>query len=161
MADWDRPDGLREYVAVHHDRLFRYSVLLTGERTLAEDLSQEVFARVGNKLQGVKQDRMWPYLRQAATNLWRNSLRRRSIERRAQVRLTPVEVEDEGDRIVIPDEVWSAIAHLPAKQRISVVLRFYEDLTINEIASAMRCPEGTVKSNLHRALKRLREELER
>ena len=57
------------------------------------------------------------------------------------------------------DETWQAVARLPVRQRAVVTLRFWEDLPEMEIAAALSWPAGTVKSTLHRALKRLKEDL--
>jgi RNA polymerase sigma factor (sigma-70 family) len=59
-----------------------------------------------------------------------------------------------------PDPLWDALAHLPTNQRIALVLRFYEDLPVRDVAALMRVREGTVKSLVHRGLARLREEIQ-
>ena len=58
------------------------------------------------------------------------------------------------------DETWSALARLPARRRAAVVLRYYADLPLAEIAQVLGCRTGTVKSMLHRALNDLREVLD-
>jgi RNA polymerase sigma factor (sigma-70 family) len=57
------------------------------------------------------------------------------------------------------DETWAAVSDLPPRERAVVVLRYWQDLSEADIASSLGWPAGTVKSTLHRALKRLREEL--
>jgi RNA polymerase sigma factor (sigma-70 family) len=57
------------------------------------------------------------------------------------------------------DETWSALCRLPFRHRSVVILRFYEDLSIEEIAQVLGCRLGTVKSRLHRGLEKLRSEL--
>lgn len=57
------------------------------------------------------------------------------------------------------DEAWHAVMRLPAKQRAVVVLRFWQDMTIEAIAETLCRPAGSVKSTLHRALRRLEEDL--
>ena len=57
------------------------------------------------------------------------------------------------------DETWTAVLRLPSKQRAVVVLRFWQDMTIDGIADALGWPAGSAKSTLHRALKHLKEEL--
>jgi RNA polymerase sigma-70 factor (ECF subfamily) len=57
------------------------------------------------------------------------------------------------------DETWNSVLGLPANQRAVVVLRFWQDMTIDAIADALGWPAGSVKSTLHRALKHLKEEL--
>ena len=57
------------------------------------------------------------------------------------------------------DSMWSVVRSLPRDQRAAIVLRFYEDLTIAEIAHLLSKPEGTVKSLIHRGLGRLKGEV--
>ncbi len=74
-------------------------------------------------------------------------------------------VEGYGDhlaRTVNPeiDETWGAVAELPPRERAVIVLRYWLDLSEADIAASLGWPNGTVKSTLHRALRRLREELQ-
>jgi DNA-directed RNA polymerase specialized sigma24 family protein len=85
------------------------------------------------------------YLRVAVLNECR-SRRRRSVR---PPRLMPAPV---GPDDPVIDTVWEAVVRLPRDQRAVVALRFYEDLTIPQIARALQMPVGTVKSHLHRAL---------
>ena len=59
------------------------------------------------------------------------------------------------------DQIGRAMAHLPERSRMMVVLRYQEDLDPNEIAELLSCPVGTVKSTLHRALAVMRTRLNR
>jgi RNA polymerase sigma factor (sigma-70 family) len=56
------------------------------------------------------------------------------------------------------DETWDVLRRLPERQRVALVLRFYEDLPEAEIAQVLGCPRGTVKSLIHRGLARVRKE---
>jgi hypothetical protein len=90
-----------------------------------------------------------------ATNRWR--ARRRRPER-------PLDGVDPGtpdaaDEVVVRDVVVAALRTLPARQRAAVVLRFLEDLPVVEVARALDCSEGTVKSHTSRGLTRLRRAL--
>ena len=57
------------------------------------------------------------------------------------------------------DETWTSVLGLPATQRAVVLLRFWQDMTIDAIAETLGWPAGSVKSTLHRALKNLKEQL--
>ena len=57
------------------------------------------------------------------------------------------------------DETWECLRHLPGRQRTALVLRYYLDMPISDIAEAMSTREGTVKSLLHRGREALRKEL--
>ena len=59
------------------------------------------------------------------------------------------------------DETWQLLERLPARQRQALVLRFYADLPLTEVAEALRCRVGTAKSLVHRGLARMKEFTER
>lgn len=140
----------------HHIALVRLCFLLSGDRWVAEDLAQEVFVRTNAKLKKLPEEEAGPYLRVAAINLWRSTLRRRMLERRyrpdAPVYGEPTPVEDR-------DEVWEQVQRLPARQRACLVLRYYEDLADSAIAELLGCSVGTVKSQSARGLAKLRRRL--
>ena len=57
------------------------------------------------------------------------------------------------------DETWALLDRLPRDQRVALVLRYYEDLPVDEIAQVMDCRPGTVRTRIHRALTALRKEM--
>ena len=65
---------------------------------------------------------------------------------------TASEIDSHADR----RDVWTALGRLPRRQRAAVVLRYYEGLTEHETAEVLGCSVGTVKSQTHRALAKLR-----
>jgi DNA-directed RNA polymerase specialized sigma24 family protein len=91
-------------------------------------------------------------------NLARNSLRRRLLELRHRVRVPALVVHH--DRPVQLD-LQRALARLPLRKRACVVLRYFADLTEEETAAALGVSVGTVKSQTHKALAQLREDLAR
>ena len=90
-----------------------------------------------------------------------NGFSRRSLLGRAKV--AELRERDRGRLELAPelDEMWSALDRLQQRQRTALVLRFYADLTIDQIAEVMGEPAGTVKSLIHRGITRLRGELTR
>ena len=92
------------------------------------------------------------YLRRAVVNQAKDSHRRR-YRRRSPAEPEPVTYIPEVD------ETWARIQRLPALQRAVVVLRFYEDLPLTEIAEVLGRHPGTVRSDLRRALDHLRRTL--
>ncbi|HEY4611025.1 MAG TPA: sigma-70 family RNA polymerase sigma factor, partial [Ilumatobacteraceae bacterium] len=92
------------------------------------------------------------YIRASVLNGSRKVLRRRILTRRLPGQ-SPVDSE------IIYNHVIDAVRRLPARQRAVVVLRYELQLTDAEIADTLRMPTGTVKSTLHRAIARLREEI--
>lgn len=86
-------------------------------------------------------------------NRWKNRRRRDAPERafRPDPPIPPTKVDDDL-------AMWDAILRLPTRQRACLVLRYYEDLSIEDTASLLGCSAGTVKSQTSRALARLSEE---
>lgn len=144
----------------HYVPLVRLCVLLTGRPDIAEDLAQESFVRAAPKLSTLESSRVGPYLRRVAANTWKNRLRKFTLERRVALRLRerPDYPDHEESRFEERDAMWQAVIRLPYRQRACLVLRYYEDLPEREVANVLGCSVGTVKSNVSRAMERLREE---
>ncbi len=150
-----RYEVLRVAFEDHYAALVRYCGLLAGRADVAEDLAMDTFVRSAERLDGVNPDATGLYLRRAATNLWRNWIRRLSLERRARVS-APDETSVRHEDI---DTLWEAVQRLPDRQRACIVLRYYEDLSERDTAAVLGCAVGTVKSHTSRALSRLRKEI--
>jgi RNA polymerase sigma-70 factor (sigma-E family) len=132
--------------------LFRLAILLVDKPELAEEVVHDAFAKAYERWGRI--DDHEAYLRQAVVNRSRDVLRRRRVTRLGRLDRRTPETE------LGADHLRDAIARLPGRQRAVVVLRFYEDLSVAETARAMRIPEGTVKSDLHRAIAELRKVIE-
>lgn len=128
----------------------------------AEELAQESLARLCRDWRKVRSmDNPEAWLRRVAFNLAKSRFRRQLAERRARERIQALASGVRGE----PDSVESifvreAVAALPHHQKAVVVLRYYGGLSFPEIATTLDLPEGTVKSHAHRALHRLRRELD-
>jgi len=162
VSDPPAGDKLEALYLRHGPGALRLAYLLTGDRELSEDLVQEAFVRVARRLTSLRNaDSFQWYLRRTVVNLSNSRLRRRRVERAHLKRLVSsaaaagVGTPD----LVTKQAVRGAIEQLPARQRAVVVLRYYEDLTDQQIASALGCPVGSVKSSLHRAAAILRQHL--
>jgi RNA polymerase sigma factor (sigma-70 family) len=125
---------------------------------MAEEIVQEAFVRALPKLPSLAEEAVYPYLRRAVLNLWKNRLRRMVLERRYE-RAGRVE-QDPAAVIVERDAVWGVVLRLPPRQRACIVLRYYEDLPEREVADILGCSVGTVKSHTSRGLARLRDEVQ-
>jgi RNA polymerase sigma-70 factor (sigma-E family) len=154
-------DNLEALYLRHGPEALRLAYLLTGDPELSEDLMQEAFVRVARRLTGLRnaESFRW-YLRRTVVNLANSHLRRLRVERAQLMRL----VSHAAAGVSAPDlaakqAVRGAIEQLTARQRAVVVLRYYEDLTDQQIASVLGCPVGSVKSSLHRAAAVLRQHL--
>jgi len=131
--------------------LCRMAFLLVDTREQAEEVVQEAFARALPKWSTLTSPDA--YVRSCVLNGCRRVLRRRALMRR---RPAPFEATDSP---AVTDHVIDAVRRLPRTQRDVIVLRFYMQATDAEIAATLDVPVGTVKSTLHRAKARLREEL--
>jgi RNA polymerase sigma-70 factor (sigma-E family) len=156
--------GIDELYRVRRLALVRMAVLMVDDLSTAEDIVQEAFTKLcrrhGADLRDV--DDPNAYLTTAVLNAARSVLRRRKVARAYVVPRAGVApaAEDlallgEGDR-----EVLAALGRLTTRQRQVVVLRFWSELSEQEIAEALRVSRGTVKSTASRALTILREALE-
>jgi RNA polymerase sigma factor (sigma-70 family) len=94
------------------------------------------------------------FLRTVVVNRARSTQRRQIVER---LHLQRFREREPISSTPVLDETWNVIRSLPVKLRIVVVLRYYEDLSLSEIAVLLGQPLGTVKSNLHRAIRKLEE----
>ncbi len=153
----------------HHGPLLGYLYrLMGGDRALAEDLVQETFLRLIRNIGQYRHPRPFkPWLYAIATNLARDHYKSADTRRTdplADESLTSTLNEtplDEG-LLTVDDarQVTGALAALPGGQREALILRYYQNLSLNEIAEALDIPVGTVKSRLSLGLKRLKELLE-
>lgn len=132
--------------------LLRLGFLLTGSRETAEDVVQSAFASAQPRWHRI--DDPPAYLRRSVVNLVKDG-QRRDFRHRRLFRSTPESVT------AIPefDETWALVRLLPGTQRAVVVLHYYEDLPLVEIGQLLDRPASTVRSDLRRALTRLRKAL--
>jgi len=165
-AEGDRAEGDRLEVLYlrHVPEALKLAFLLTGDRELAEDIAQEAFVRVARRLTGLRNaDAFRWYVRRTVVNLSHSHRRRQRVERAYVKRLvgSGATVGAATPDLVTRHTVREAVEKLPPRQRTVVVLRYYQDLTDQQIASLLGWPVGSVKSALHRAATALRQQLER
>ncbi len=129
--------------------LVRLAYLLSGSKEEAEDAVQSVFADAHGRWAEIGNH--GAYLRRAVVNRVRET-QRRTFRRR---RLVPADSTIVAGALSV-DETWAVVRSLPRHQREVVVLHFYEDLSLPEIATALGRNRATVRSDLRRALNRLR-----
>ena len=150
-----------EYAAAAWPALYRSSYLLTGNHADAEDLAQQTLLQAYRSWAKVSRaDQPAAYVRRMQTNLFisqrRPQGRRMELLTDAPPEPRPASRSGQAagpeDRMVL----WPHIASLPPQQRAVIVLRYYEQLSEREIADALGCSTGNVKSTAHRALKALR-----
>ena len=147
----------REFVVARVDSLRRFGYLLTGDWHRAEDAVQTALTKlyvVWTRASKLNTD---AYVRRILVNVV-NEDRRRAWFRRERVSHSPPEPPPaaSAESGAVRLTVLSALAQLPNRQRAVVVLRYWEDRSIEQTAEIMRCSTGTVKSQSARALQTLR-----
>ena len=153
------------FVAAHADGLLRAAYLIVGDRVEAEDIVQECMLRVARKWPRVRDmEHPGAYARTVMLSLVIDGGAKRS---RRSVELVAIETPaargDAGATVASIDsrtDLIRALAGLPARQRAVLVLRYFADLREAEVATALGCSVGTVKSSASRALERLRQTLD-
>ena len=166
------PDLLDRLIEQYQHRLLRYLVYLVGNRELAEDLFQETWIRVlerGDQYDGKHEFSTWLYA--VARNLSIDYLRRKSpvsleglMDDEEHAPLEPADQRPLAWEVVAQHEqaerISAALVSIPAGYRETVVLRFQEGLSLEEIATVTGVRLGTVKSRLYRGLSMLMSRLQ-
>ena len=146
-----------EYAGTAWPTLYRYAYLLAGNHADAEDIAQQTLMKACRSWPRIRaSDSPTAYLRRMLTNTYLSQGRPKA--RRLEL-LTDAPPERDHAPAGGPEDrmaLWPHVKSLPPRQRAVIVLRFYEDLSEQEIAEALGCSRGNVKSTSHRALKALR-----
>jgi len=177
----DLDGSFERLVRVFQDRLFGFAFRLTGRREDAEEIAQDAFVRAYRALGTYPAERIraialraWLY--RIALNVARNRFRRKrhalvSIDRGgigadgSEGRALDVagDPEERPDRLYQRKreraDLATLVGELPERYRAPIVLRYVEGLPVEEVASILKQPVGTAKSNLHRGVRALREAL--
>ena len=166
--------GFPSLVADHQDRLYTIALRMLGDRRDAEEVAQDALVRAFRAMRGYPRERivdlrLRPWLASIAVNLARNR-RRRIDDRQPPASLEPLldaGFDPPGDGRRAPGataerretgrELASALLRLSPAVRAAIVLRHVDGLSVAETAEALGRPEGTVKAQVHRGLRELRE----
>ena len=157
-------DAFRYLVERYQDVVFGTAYNMTGNRALAEELAQEAFLSAWKGIRSFRRGRPFkPWLIRILVNAVMAHRRRRSVE------TTPIEESEWADDAEHPADLTEsrleqqtlqqAIRGLGPEHRQVVVLRYFADMTVPEVARASGVREGTVKSRLYRAHQALRQQL--
>jgi RNA polymerase sigma-70 factor (ECF subfamily) len=155
QADQGNPEAFEALYHRHRDWVYRLAWRFTGNQADALDVLQETFLYLLGKSPGLHLTAslttfLYPVVKHLSLNLRR---------RRAGGQI------DDDILLSLPDsagpqtsrtELTAALATLPVEQREVVLMRFLDDMNLDEIAQALQVPTGTIKSRLHRALGTLR-----
>lgn len=156
----DRDRGFPEFVAARSRALLRTAYLITGSETMAQDLVQEALAKTYVALPKLRdQGAVEGYARKAMAMTAISWWRRKSSREYPQEKLPDREHPDTAGAVDQRQWIWQELLRLPPRQRVAIVLRYYEDLTQAQTAEVMGCSVGTVKSQVSEGLSKLRARL--
>ena len=147
--------ALEALYRAEYDESVRLARLLTGDLHRGEELAQEAFVRIAGRLATL--DQPAAYLRTTLVNLCRDHGRRESTVRRNPP--APPGATGPPELPADVDAVWQAVATLPARRRDAVILRYWHDLTTDDVAAVLGVRPGTARSLIHRGLASLQEVL--
>lgn len=154
----DLPGSFDDFVQSRGWALLRFAFVLSGDKHLAEDLVQEVLARIHRRWDKVAaMHNAEAYVRTAITHQFLSWRRRRAAREAILAEVPePPGLDEPQHRVLARDQMWRMLAGLPRRQRAVLVLRFYCDLPDDEIANWLNCGQSTVRSQASRALARMR-----
>ncbi|WP_371781161.1 SigE family RNA polymerase sigma factor [Streptosporangium subroseum] len=145
-----------EYVAQRHERLRRTAYLLTRDWAIAEDLVQTALAKAWiawRRIDGNPDPYVYRIIANTHASWWRRRWRGEvPTEILPDRAITGDFTSDVGDR----DTLWTAVGALSGRQRAVIVLHYFEEMPLAQVAEVLGCSVGAVKSQLGRALTRLR-----
>lgn len=145
-----REEAARVLWNEHYAILAGWCLSLVGDREAAHDIASEAFTRLLSRWFTVRDPRGYLYV--TATNLVRDRWRREQRDRKLQARL-----EEAAPSSTPEHDPWlrDLVERLPARLRVPVLLHYYADLSIAEVATALHRPEGSIKRMLFDARARL------
>jgi RNA polymerase sigma factor (sigma-70 family) len=155
VADVD--DLLGELLDASAARLAAYGYLLTGSQHAGEDLVQDAIVKVFVRRRRIPNARAAEgYVRATMRTLHIDAMRREGLWRKAMPGEVAVESRpDHAEAVATSDAVGRALATLSSQERVAVVLRYFDDLTVPATADAMGLADGTVKRYVSNALDKL------
>jgi RNA polymerase sigma-70 factor (ECF subfamily) len=170
------PKAFGEIVRRYGDGVLGYLIRITGNREQAEDLFQETFKRVHQKSHTLRGNEFKSWLFKIATNAALDGLRKkiRVNSREKKLSYTDCDGGKNAEAVVADNshnpsvelekaeqvqQVRQAVESLPDRQRATLVLAYYQQLSYREVALALGCSVGTVKTQMYRALRTLAQKL--
>jgi len=164
----DKEAGTRRLVAEYGDRLYETAVRLCGNESDAQDYAFRTFERAISRIHQFRsRSSLFTWLYEILVSLMRTDARRKAANALVFTDQTP-EREDPapnvGETLSAREEaaILRAVTdELPPHLKEVIVFRYYEDLTVPEMASVLSVPEGTVKSRLHEAKRHIRAKIVR
>jgi len=160
--------AFRYLVERHMKQTYNLAFSLVGDHQSAEDVAQDAFVRAYESLREFRGDAEFStWLYRITVNLSLNRIkhmkrrREREEELGRQAELVTATTNDQDDLLMVdqPVHIERALHELPTLQRAVVILRHLNGLSTKQVGAILQCSEGTVKTHLHRGLKKLRSRL--
>jgi RNA polymerase sigma-70 factor, ECF subfamily len=160
-------DAFRALYDLYKDRVYSIALyFFHGDRAVASDVTQQVFLKLMTSVHQYRGDAefsTWLYrlVVNACTDTARSNRSSELVFDRSRMEAVPAPDSQEEDyaRTQIANSVRAAVSTLPPKFRIAILLRYFEDLSYEQMAEALGCSMGTVASRLSRGHKMLAERL--
>ncbi|KGT37886.1 RNA polymerase sigma factor SigW [Heyndrickxia coagulans P38] len=169
-------NAFNDIVELYKDKVFQICFRMIGSRTEAEDLAQETFIRAYIHIKSFKQERKFSsWLYRIATNLCIDRIRKKKPDFYLDAEISGTEgltlystvpaeeklPDMQVETLEMQEMIRREILKLPEKYRIIIVLKYIEELSLNEISEMLDIPLGTVKTRIHRGREALRKQLGR
>lgn len=157
--------GLETLVAQYQVKAARVAFLITHDEAAAEDITQETFLRLFQRIGSFNEARPFePYLMRSVVHAALNYTRRQNRAVSLEENTAPIErlfaqaapVESQVEYHLLKHEILSALSSLSPRQRAAIVGRYYLDMSEQEMARLLDAPRGTIKWLLNAARTRLR-----
>ena len=167
-------NAFREIVEIYKDKVFQLAFRMLGNRHEAEDIAQEAFIRAYINIESFNINlKFSTWLYRIATNLCIDRIRKKKpdyfldaevagtegLTMYSQIPSKTALPEDDVESLELQDLIQREISKLPEKYRSVIVLKYIEELSLNEISSILEMPLGTVKTRIHRGREALRKQL--
>ncbi|MBS4220128.1 RNA polymerase sigma factor SigW [Bacillus sp. FJAT-49711] len=167
-------EAFGEIVELFKDKVFQLCFRMLGNRHEAEDIAQEAFVRAYVNIHSFNQGRKFStWLYRIATNLCIDRIRKKKpdyfldaevagtegLTMYSQIAAEGKSPDSEVETMELQEIVQREILRLPDKYRVVIVLRYIDDLSLNEISEVLEMPLGTVKTRIHRGREALRKQL--
>jgi RNA polymerase sigma-70 factor (ECF subfamily) len=163
-----------DIVEIYKDKVYQICFRMLGNRHEAEDIAQEAFLRAYVNISSFNQERKFStWLYRIATNLCIDRIRKKKpdyyldaeipgtdgLNMYSQIAASGKTPESEVEGMELQETVQKEISALPEKYRSVIILKYLEDLSLNEISEILDMPLGTVKTRIHRGREALRKQL--
>lgn len=163
-------DAIEWLVRSHEAGVFKLALSIVEDEAEASEITQETFLSALRSISKYREQQTFKaWLYTIAVNHSRSHLRKRRARERLQATLAAIfrlEVQKQAspeETVVLNEKetlLWNALGELDDKHRIIMILRYFHDMQVSEIAGILSIPEGTIHSRLHSAREKLRKALD-